>query len=104
MKNMSLLNAGFVLAGMDGMRYTSGSIQLEVGDKLFQYSDGVPEATNSQSEQYGMARLVQVLARNSEKKPAELLEAVKTDMNAFVAQAEQFDDMTMLCVEYKQKR
>ena len=94
------VKAGFVLAGMEGIRYKSGSIQLEPGDKIFQYSDGVPEAINISCEQYGMERLGQTLAKNSAKTPVELLPAVKADMDLFVGDAEQFDDITMLCVRF----
>ena len=48
------VKAGFVLAGMEGIRYKSGSVQLQPGDRIFQYSDGVPEAMNGKNEQYGM--------------------------------------------------
>ncbi len=94
------LRRGFVLAGMEGVQYKGGSLQLEPGDSIFQYSDGIPEATNIRMEQYGMARLEKILAENSEKTPKELLDSVKTDMNAFVGEAEQFDDVTMLCLCY----
>ena len=92
---------GFVLAGMEGIRYKSGSVQLEPGDKIFQYSDGVPEATNGNNEQYGMERLARVLAQNSDETPAGLLPAIKADLDAFVGNAEQSDDVTMLCVQLK---
>lgn len=97
------VKAGFVLAGMEGIRYKSGSVQLEPGDKIFQYSDGIPEATNGKNEQYGMARLGKVLMQNSEKTPSELLPAIKADLDAFVGGAEQFDDITMLCVKFNPK-
>ena len=97
------VKAGFVLAGMEGIRYRSGSVQLQPGDRIFQYSDGVPEAMNGKNEQYGMGRLEKVLAQNSEKTPAELLPAIKADLDAFVGEAEQFDDITMLCVKFNTK-
>ena len=97
------VKSGFVLAGMEGIRYKSGSVQLEPGDKIFQYSDGIPEAMNGKNEQYGMARLGKVLMQNSEKTPSELLPAIKADLDAFVGGAEQFDDITMLCVKFNQK-
>ena len=97
------VKAGFVLAGMEGIRYRSGIVQLQPGDKIFQYSDGVPEAMNRKNEQYGMHRLEKVLAQNSEKTPAELLPAIKADLDAFVGEAEQFDDITMLCIKYNPK-
>lgn len=95
------VRAGFVLAGMQGIRYRAGSIQLEPGDKVFQYSDGIPEAINREKAPYGMKRLESVLAKNSEKAPSELLPLVKADVDAFVGDADQFDDITMLCIEFK---
>ena len=95
------VRAGFVLAGMQGIHYRAGSIQLEPGDKVFQYSDGIPEAINSEKAPYGMKRLESVLAKNSEKAPSELLPLVKADVDAFVGDADQFDDITMLCIEFK---
>ena len=94
------LKPGFVLAGMEHMKYQSGCIQLSPGDKIFQYTDGVTEATNAANELYGMKRLADVLSKNTAKKPAELLSAVKADIDAFVGEAPQFDDITMLCVSY----
>lgn len=97
------LRAGFVLAGMEGMKYESGSILLSPGDKIFQYTDGVTEATNASHELYGMERLTDVLVKNTSKSPAQLLPAIKADIDAFVGEAPQFDDITMLCVEYLAK-
>lgn len=97
------LRPGFVLAGMEDMEYQSGSITLSPGDKIFQYTDGVTEATNANHELYGMERLSKVLAENTDKKPAELLPIVKADIDAFVGEAPQFDDITMLCVSYLRK-
>lgn len=97
------VKAGFVLAGMEGIRYKSGSVRLNPGDKIFQYSDGVPEAENSENKQYGMARLEKVLAENSRKTPDALLTAVKADVDAFAGEVEQFDDITMLCIKFNGK-
>lgn len=94
---------GFVLAGMEQTRYRAGSIMLGVGDKVFQYTDGVTEATNEANELYGMERLKSVLNANRDKSPAEILPQVKQDIDDFVGAAPQFDDITMLCLEYKQK-
>ena len=94
------LRPGFVLAGMEGMKYQSGCIQLSPGDKIFQYTDGVTEATNTANELYGMERLTNILVQNTAKSPAELLPVVKADIDAFVGEAPQFDDITMLCVTF----
>lgn len=95
------IRPGFVLAGMEGIRYRAGSLTLEPGDKIFQYTDGVTEATNEQNELYGMARLQDVLTSVADRKPDEILPAVKANIDAFVGNAPQFDDITMLCLEYK---
>ncbi len=94
---------GFVLAGMEDMKYQCGSIMLAPGDKIFQYTDGVTEATNGEKELYGMVRLGDVLKKNTGKRPEELLAVVREDINAFVGSAPQFDDITMLCVEYRKR-
>ena len=85
------------------MKYQSGSIMLSPGDKIFQYTDGVTEATNASHELYGMKRLTDVLVQNTSRPPAELLPVIKADIDAFVGEAPQFDDITMLCVEYLAK-
>ena len=97
------IRPGFVLAGMEGMRFRSGRITLDVGDKIFQYTDGVTEATNAQNELFGMDRLTETLNRVKESTPEEILPAVKADIDRFVGEAPQFDDITMLCLEYKEK-
>ena len=95
------IRAGFVLAGMEEMRYRCGSIELAPGDKIFQYTDGVTEATDGDNQLYGMERLEQVLVKNNDRSPHELLPLVKADIDAFVGDAPQFDDITMLCMEFK---
>ena len=95
------IRAGFVLAGMEGMKYRAGSMTLEPGDKIFQYTDGVTEATNVNNELYGMQRLGQILNKVKNGTPHEILPAIKNDIDEFVGEAEQFDDITMLCLEYK---
>lgn len=97
------LRPGFVLAGMEDMKYRAGSMQFEVGDKIFQYTDGVTEATDADNQLYGMDRLGKILNREKNGTPEEILAAVKKDIDAFVKDAPQFDDITMLCLEYKEK-
>lgn len=91
----------FVLAGMEYMQYSVDTIQLEHGDRIFEYTDGVTEATNSKSELYGMERLNKVLNENVDKSVMDLLPAIKNDIDDFVGDAPQFDDITMLAFEYK---
>ena len=98
------IKPGFVLAGMEDIQYKAGSMMLEPGDKIFQYTDGITEATNENNELYGMDRLTNVLAECSKKPPSEILPYVKQDIDKFVKDAQQFDDITMLCLEYKSKK
>lgn len=95
------MKAGFVLAGMEDMKFTTGEFYLEPGDKVFQYTDGVTEATNINNELYGMDRLKKILDTCCDKNMEELLSAVKKDIDSFVGDAPQFDDITMLGFEYK---
>ncbi len=95
------IKPGFVLAGMEDIRYSEGVLTLEPGDKIFQYTDGVTESTNAHNELYGMERLDTVLNGNSKRLPDEIIDAVKEDIDSFVGDASQFDDITMLCLEYK---
>ncbi len=97
------IRPGFVLAGMEMTKYRQGEIMLEEGDCLFQYTDGVTEATNASNELFGMDRLGQSLNRARDCSPHELLDAVKADIDEFVAEAPQFDDITMLCLNFKKK-
>ncbi len=97
------IRAGFVLAGMEGICYKSGSLQLEPGDKIFQYTDGVTEATDNNSTLYGMERLGKKLDSLSCGTPHEILTGIKADIDRFVGEAPQFDDITMLCLEYKER-
>lgn len=97
------IRPGFVLAGMEGIPYQCGVMQLQAGDKFFQYTDGVTEAMNKNNELYGMERLGRVLGKNALLPPSELLAAVKADIDDFVGGAEQFDDITMICFEYKKQ-
>ena len=92
---------GFVLGGMDGARYKDYEIQLEKGDKIFVYTDGVPEATNLNNELYGTDRMIEALNHAVNVSPKETLKCVRASVDDFVGNAEQFDDLTMVCIEYR---
>jgi len=97
------IKPGFVLAGMEDMNYRTGSIMMEPGDKILQYTDGVTEATDAHNELYGMERLENFLGTVSDREPTEILPALKQNIDEFVGEAPQFDDITMLCLEYKER-
>ena len=96
------IRPGFVLAGMEGTRYKMGTMTLQPGDRLFLYTDGVTEATSGASELYGSERLEAVLNANADAAPGALLPAVKADIDNFVGDAPQFDDITMLGLQFKE--
>ena len=95
---------GFVLAGLAEMRYRSCSLTLTAGDALFLYTDGVTEATDADRRLYGEERLSAVLNGNRDCAPKELISAVRADLDAFVGDAPQFDDITVLSLRYHGKR
>ena len=88
--------SGFVLAGMDGFRYRQEELQLSAGDEMFFYTDGVTEATNASNELYGNDRLLDCLETCSAVPVGEQLELLKADIDKFVDEAEQFDDITIM--------
>jgi sigma-B regulation protein RsbU (phosphoserine phosphatase) len=91
---------GFVLAGMEGVRYKEGSITLEDGDRLFLYTDGVTEATDLNKELFGEERLQNALNEKGDAPIRDVLLHVREQIDVFVGEAEQFDDITMLGIEY----
>jgi len=92
--------AGFVLAGMEGIRYRKNELQLNPGDTIFLYTDGVTEATDACEKLYGEERLLNLLNRTPAASARSTCETVKADVDAFAGGAEQFDDITMLCLTY----
>lgn len=95
---------GFVLAGMENVRYREYELEIGVGDTLFVYTDGVTEATDESGNLYGTDRMLAALNQNQKHKPGpeELLHQIKTDIDRFVDTAPQFDDITMLSIQRKE--
>ena len=91
---------GFVLAGMEGVKYCLNEYTLRKGDRIFFYTDGVTEATNGQKQLYGEERLKAFMNAHSELDANKLLNDLKADIDLFVGNAPQFDDITMLMFDY----
>ncbi len=87
------------LAAMEDTVYRKEYFRIERNDKLFLYTDGVPEATDANNKLYKMERLEEVLAQHCQDSPEGIIKAVKEDVDRFVGEAPQFDDLTMLCFE-----
>ena len=96
--------AGFVLAGMEGVRYRMNEITLNPGDRIFLYTDGVTEATNTANQLYGEERLLEFMNQNSAVEADQILSLLKSNIDEFVGEAPQFDDITMLMFDYKNKK
>jgi len=93
--------AYLVLGGMENIAYCEQEIIFEPGDRLFLYTDGITEATNSDQELYTEDRLLETVNRLPRDMPiGDLMLAVKEDVDTFAAGAEQADDITMLVLEY----
>lgn len=89
------------VATMEGIRFREHEFQLNPGDSLFVYTDGVPEATDAHDELFGSDRMLQALNRDPNADPQTLLKTVRQEIDAFVGDAPQFDDITMLGLYYK---
>ena len=92
---------GFVIGGMEGLKYKEYELTLEPGSKIFLYTDGVPEATDSESRMFGTERMLAALNSDGTASPENTLKNIRAAVDGFVKDAEQFDDLTMLCAEYK---
>lgn len=91
---------GLFVGAMAGIKYKDYEIQLEKGDTVFVYTDGVPEATNAELQLFGTERMVEALNSAPVCAPSDLLQTVRIKVDDFVREAPQFDDLTMLCLRY----
>ena len=91
--------AGIVV--IDGIVYPPTEIRMKPGDSVFVYTDGVPDATDREQKRFGTDRMIAALNMDPDASPKGTLENVRSAVNGFVKNAEQFDDLTMLCLQYK---
>ena len=94
---------GLVIGAFDGVRYKEYEMHLEPGSRLFLYTDGVTEAMNTEGDLFGTERMLDALNRQGRAHPEQILRQVTEEINSYIGGAEQFDDLTMLCLEYKGK-
>ena len=88
------------LAAMPMTKPKEYEIQLQPGDRLFVYTDGVAEALNEKIEQYGTERMIENLNTTTSMSVTETLAAMSESLTKFKGEAEQFDDITMLGFEF----
>lgn len=93
---------GIAIGALGGVHYKNFEIQLNKGDKIFLYTDGVPEATDKDENMFTIDGMLQALNKYKEEQPEAILCGVNQCVNDFVGDAPQFDDLTMLCLELKE--
>ena len=96
------MQPGLVLAAMTDIPYLGNETRLERGDRLLLYTDGVTEAMNEQEEMYGEERLEQLLAGTSGMNVTETVMRLREDIRNFAGEAQQYDDITILELEYRE--
>ena len=97
----SALNINVNIFARNALTKSAGELTLCPGDRLFLYTDGVPEATNTDNKLYGEDRLLHFMNQNSKIDASSLLSDLKANIDEFVGDAPQFDDITMLMLDYK---
>jgi serine phosphatase RsbU (regulator of sigma subunit) len=95
---VSLTRTGIPLGMFEGMEWQQAQVQIEPGDVLLLYTDGVTEAQNAVDEEYGDDRLIAIGQQNKGRPAAEIQEAIMTSIDDFVGEAPQFDDITLMVV------
>ena len=88
-----------MVGAIDGLPYHEATLQLEKGDALVMYTDGVTEAMNIDYQQFGEERLKETLEDVAMHNCQEMVDAIKSDVAAFAGEAEQSDDITVLTLK-----
>lgn len=91
---------GFVLAGLETVRYRKNEITFRPGDEIYLYTDGVTEATDVNDALFGDDRLLETLNTGRYEDAKGMCDMVKEDVDKFVGEAPQFDDITMVGLRY----
>ena len=92
------------LGSMENIKFKQYEFMLSPGSKLFLYTDGVTEATNREEKLFGTDRMTEALNKIRDKAPEEILSFMKKSVDEFVGDAPQFDDFTMLCLQFNGKK
>ncbi|MBP5467060.1 MAG: SpoIIE family protein phosphatase, partial [Clostridia bacterium] len=101
--NIEKRKHGLAIGAMDGVKYADNEITLNKGDKIFLYTDGVPEATDRNNKMFTAAKMLDALNSDKGGSPESIIKSVRNKVAEFTGDAPQFDDITMLCFEYKGK-
>ena len=93
------LSKDIVAGAIDDYEFTEDTLQLEKGDTLLLFTDGVTEAIDKDEKDYGDERLRKLLSQSTKLSCQEIVDKVKADVKAFVGEAEQSDDITLLALK-----
>lgn len=89
------------LASVENIEYFDETMTLQKGDRLFLYTDGVPEGKNPLGERFGTEKMLRILNHRHNVSPEELLNDMMRKVNEFAGESDQFDDVTMMSVVWK---
>ena len=98
---LEIYHHSMALGVMEGVPFRQHEFHLNPGDKIFVYTDGVAEATDMNNELFGTDRMLENLNTAGAKTPKDVIEGMRTAIDDFVGEAEQFDDITMLSFFYE---
>ena len=96
-----LTEGGSVIGMFDGLSYDEGSVALEAGDVLVAFTDGVPEAQNPNQDEFGDARLREVLAEVAHLDATAIAARLLSELRAWIQDATQYDDLTFIVMKVK---
>lgn len=91
---------GLVIGAMNNAKYKDYEVQLKPNSKVFVYTDGLPEATDKDDNMFGMERIVEALNKDNSLDVKDTVFNMRSEVSSFVKDAEQFDDLTMVCLSY----
>lgn len=94
-----LTRTGIPLGIFEEQEWESKTVELRPGEVLVSFTDGVTEAQNSQDEEYGEERLMELLLNNQQNNAEEIQAQILSSVEGFVEHAPQFDDLTMILVK-----
>ena len=92
---------GPVLGAFDEIIYDEGTVQMEPGDVILAYTDGVTEALGQDNDWYTVERLQNILEGEKLRALSDIVSAVADDVANFKGSAQQADDITLICLQYK---
>ena len=93
--------SNFVMGGEEGFEYKQESHAFKKGEFIFLFTDGLNESINKEQEEFSYARIEQTLEDNKNVSLDQVINTMNANLEAFVGEEEQFDDVTMLVVKFR---